>query len=188
MNLKGEWSADVTYSVGDVVRYSNGNFYQMVCAGKAGVPCADALYWNYLQSPLQECAKMIMDIGAALVGIITDTDAQIRRDVETEFGMVAPEYTKTTYSKGDIVKHEGKLYEAKQNIGTAEDWTAAHWDEITVGGQLTALNAAAATIPTNISNEAITLSTATADYLVTVDDSGDDPELAVTAITEEGDS
>ena len=43
-------------------------------------------------------------------------------------------------------------------------------------------------IPGNISNEAITLSTETADYLITVDDSGDTPELVVTAITEEGES
>lgn len=45
-----------------------------------------------------------------------------------------------------------------------------------------------AKIPDNISDEAITLSTETADYLVTVDDSGDTPELTVTAIEEEGDS
>lgn len=43
----------------------------------------------------------------------------------------------------------------------------------------------AATIPNNINNEAITLSTDTADYLITVDDSGDTPELEVTAIEEE---
>ena len=41
-------------------------------------------------------------------------------------------------------------------------------------------------IPKNINDEAITLSTETADYLITVDDSGDTPELAVTAIEEEG--
>lgn len=112
MTLKGEWSAETTYSVGDVVRYSNGNFYNMVRPGKAGVPCADALYWNILPSPLQECAKMILDITASI-------DSKI---------------------------------------------------------------------PTNISDEAITLKTDDGEYLITVDDSGDDPELAVTAITEEGDS
>ena len=43
----------------------------------------------------------------------------------------------------------------------------------------------AASIPDNISDEAITLSTETADYLITVDDSGETPELEVTAIEEE---
>ena len=109
MTLKGEFNSGTTYAVGDVVRYSNGLFYQLLRPCKAGTPCADALFWNYLQSPLQECAKMIMDIAATIT----------------------------------------------------------------------------ATIPTNISDEAITLSTETADYLITVDDSGDTPELTVTAIEEE---
>ena len=96
--------------------------------------------------------------------------------------MIAPEYTKTTYSKGDVRTHNGKLYVAKQNISPAEDWTAAHWDETTVA----ALNATTmAAIPDNINDEAVTLSTETADYLITVDDSGDTPELTVTKITEE---
>jgi hypothetical protein len=43
-------------------------------------------------------------------------------------------------------------------------------------------------IPTNISNEAITLSTETGDYLITVDDSGETPELAVTLIEEEAET
>ena len=42
-----------------------------------------------------------------------------------------------------------------------------------------------ARIPQNISDEAITLKTDDGEYLITVDDSGDTPELAVTAIEEE---
>ena len=42
------------------------------------------------------------------------------------------------------------------------------------------------TIPDNINDEAITLSTETGDYLITVDDSGDTPDLAVTLIEDEG--
>jgi hypothetical protein len=110
MTLKGEWSGDVTYSVGDVARYPNGNFYQLVRPCKAGTPCADALFWNYLPSPLQECVKMIMDMVAGI--------------------------------------------EAK--------------------------------IPTNIDDEAITLKTETGEYVITVDDSGDEPELVVTADETEG--
>ena len=179
MTLKGEWSAETTYSVGDVVRYSNGNFYNMVRPGKSGVPCADALYWNILPSPLQECAKMIMDMGSAI-------KEEVETDFDSDFGMVAAEYSKTTYSKGDIVRHDGKLYKAKQNIGTAEDWTASHWDEITVSGELVSLNAAAATIPTNIDDESIVLKSGDNEYLVTVDASGDDPEVVATLIEEEG--
>ena len=40
-------------------------------------------------------------------------------------------------------------------------------------------------IPDNINDEAITLKTDDGEYLITVDDSGETPDLAVTEITEE---
>lgn len=49
---------------------------------------------------------------------------------------IAPEYTKTTYAKNQLVMHEGKLYYAKAAIGTAENWTASHWQETTIAGVL----------------------------------------------------
>lgn len=43
--------------------------------------------------------------------------------------VVAPEYRSTaTYTRGDFVIYAGHLYRAKQNITTAEPFTAAHWD------------------------------------------------------------
>ena len=121
MKLKGEWSSGTVYDVEDVVRYSDNKFYTLLRPCKAGTPCADALYWNPLQDPLAQCAKMIMDM--------SDT------------------------------------------INTSIQFVAA-------------------LIPRNISDEAITLKgSEDAESLITVDDSGDTPELAVTLIEpeEEGD-
>ena len=42
-------------------------------------------------------------------------------------------------------------------------------------------------VPKNIDDQGITLKTDDGEYLITVDDSGDTPELEVTAIEEEGD-
>lgn len=175
MTLKGEWSSGTAYVAGDVMRYPNGIFYQCVKNAKAGTPCPDALYFNPLPSPLQEVAKMTMDM-------IASTNTKMAADIDSSLAIIAPEYTKTTYSKGAIRKHEGKLYKAKQNINTAESWKSSHWQEITVAEVLVSLNTAVATIPTNISSSAVTLTTATASYNVTVDDSGEAPELAVTAV------
>lgn len=50
---------------------------------------------------------------------------------------IAPEYDKTkTYLKDALVIYDGKLYAAKANIGTAEAWTAAHWEERTVAAAI----------------------------------------------------
>lgn len=35
----------------------------------------------------------------------------------------------STYTAGTFCTHDGKLYRCKQDIGTAEAWTAAHWEE-----------------------------------------------------------
>ena len=50
---------------------------------------------------------------------------------------LAPEYDKTaTYAKDALVIYEGELYAAKQNIGTAEAWTAAHWEKRTIAAAI----------------------------------------------------
>lgn len=49
---------------------------------------------------------------------------------------IAPEYSKKTYAKNELTMHEGKLYYAKSAIGTAENWTASHWQETTLAGVL----------------------------------------------------
>lgn len=49
---------------------------------------------------------------------------------------IAPEYTKKTYVKNELTMHDGKLYYAKAAIGTAENWTASHWQETTLAGVL----------------------------------------------------
>jgi len=48
------------------------------------------------------------------------------------------------------------------------------------------LKTAVASIPTNIDDENIVLKSGDNEYLITVDDSGDDPELSVTLIEDEG--
>ena len=109
MKLQGTYDPGTSYSVGDVVKCSDGYFYYLFKTCAAGTTPTDSLYWNRLEEPLATCAEMIMSFGSGL--------------------------------------------EAK--------------------------------IPTNISDEAITLKTDDGEYIVTVDDSGDDPELAVTKVEEE---
>ena len=113
MTLKGEWNDGTSYSQGDVVRYSNGTIYICVRDCGAGTPCADALYFNPLSSPLCECAKMILD-------------------------------------------SQGSLATAIQNV--------------------------AESIPTNIDDDSIVLKSGDNEYLVSVDATGDTPELAVELI------
>lgn len=96
----------------------------------------------------------------------------------------------TDYSNGDVVVFtDGIPYVAIIDPPTG---TTPHdrmyWNRLDqpLSEIVTMFHGAFSTIPDNINDEAITLKTETADYLITVDDSGDTPELVVTAIEEEG--
>lgn len=97
----------------------------------------------------------------------------------------------TTYDVGDVVRYtDGNIY--RLAIACAAGITpidTMYWCKVS---QIVAVAAgfaldAMALVPNNISDEAITLKTETGEYLITVDDSGDTPELDVTAIEEEAD-
>ena len=93
------------------------------------------------------------------------------------------------YSVGDVVRYEGVMYHMQKpcKAGISPHDTL-YWGRTGDQEVLSMMTDIYNAIPDNISAEAITLSTETADYLVTVDDSGDTPELTVTEIEEEGDS
>lgn len=53
---------------------------------------------------------------------------------------IAAEYSEeATYHTGDICISGGNLYKAKQDINATEAFTAGHWEEITIGHELTAI-------------------------------------------------
>ena len=110
MKLKGDWDSTVTYSVGNVVRFTDGNIYHLQRPCDAGVPPVNTLYWGMLGQDLAAAVCLILD----------------------------------------------------------------------------AVEMVMAKVPTNINDEAIVLKgTDDAEYLVTVDDSGETPELSVELIEEE---
>ena len=121
MKLKGNYSGETTYDVGDVVMYTDGVSYHLQKPCKAGTLPVDTLYWGRVSQPICEAVKLILDA----------------MEIED-----------------------------------------------------TALGTVAASIPTNLSEDALVLKSSTAssekEFIITVDDDG---ELTATEITEEeGDS
>ena len=101
----------------------------------------------------------------------------------------------TDYEAGDVVVFTDNVaYVAVKNPPAGAIPHDTHfWNRVDQPLQETVImfkgmfESIANSVPKNIDDEAITLKTETADYLITVDDSGDTPELEVTAIEEEGD-
>ena len=61
MKLIGDWASDATYNTGDVLRYSNGEVYQLLKACKAGTPPTETLYWNKVGQDVAQAVKLILD-------------------------------------------------------------------------------------------------------------------------------
>lgn len=70
-----------------------------------------------------------------IIGVHNDT-VDVYDKVKAAAAIFAAPYDSTaTYAAGDQCTHDGRWYVANQAISTAEDWTAAHWTELNVGGQ-----------------------------------------------------
>lgn len=102
----------------------------------------------------------------------------------------------TDYSAGDVVVFTDNVaYVAVKDppAGTIPHDTH-FWNRVDQPLQETVImfkgmfESIANSVPKNIDDQGITLKTDDGEYLITVDDSGDTPELEVTAIEEEGDS
>lgn len=61
MKLKGNYSDDVTYNVGDVVKYSDDVVYLMQHPCPAGVPPVETRYWGRVGDSLNDIVLMVMD-------------------------------------------------------------------------------------------------------------------------------
>lgn len=71
------------------------------------------------------------------VAVYTELQKYVQSDV------LAPEYSaSTTYKAGQYVWYSGNVYRCKTDISTAEAWTAAHWQLVKIGDELTSLKSA----------------------------------------------
>ena len=54
-----------------------------------------------------------------------------------------------TYAVGDYCLHDGSLYKCSTAISSPEAWTAGHWTQIKITGELSALNGKITTFESN---------------------------------------
>lgn len=103
----------------------------------------------------------------------------------------------TTYAVGDVVIYEDTVYWLQNPCAAGTDpkdtryWGYLNQEAseivIMLSDTIAELMEAIAGIPKNIDDESILLKSGDNEYLITVDDSGEDPELTVTLVEEEGD-
>ena len=126
-----------------------GDYYQM---GSPGSPNAAILQnilgaENELRDPQSEneaLLKLIYEDGQLINQEAIERCEAAQEACEQTAAAVASHtaavYDSTkTYAVGDYVVYDGALYKCTTAVTTAEEWTAAHWTETTVGEELTGL-------------------------------------------------
>ncbi|MBP5248621.1 MAG: hypothetical protein J6Y20_10225 [Lachnospiraceae bacterium] len=82
MKLKGNYNSGVSYSVGDIVKHSDGFVYILQKPAPAGTDPKDVLYWNMLHQSLADAVVLIVD---ALVIAQDAAQAAAQSEVEKYF-------------------------------------------------------------------------------------------------------
>ena len=60
--------------------------------------------------------------------------------LEDDVAAIVPVFNYSeSYSKGDLVRYNSKLYKAKQNIAAKTAWNASNWEEVTIANELRSL-------------------------------------------------
>lgn len=85
---------------------------------------------------------IIDDINKAVSGKAAASSTTTSLNGKADLTLLAPAYSnKSTYNEGDLVTYSKKLYRAKADIETAESWTSAHWEQVTLAEVIAALGA-----------------------------------------------
>ena len=102
MTLKGDYSAEVTYSAGDVVRY--GDMGYVAKESVTGIPPTMDLYWRRLDQDLWDVVDMILDVAALNV---SDTAISLKGESETEYLITVDESGETPELSVTAIEEDG---------------------------------------------------------------------------------
>jgi hypothetical protein len=104
MKLKGDYSSGTSYSLGDVVRYTDGVTYHLLHPCPAGTPPVDTRYWG----KTSQIINAIVDLCLDAVDMANSDDVALEDDL-----------TQSTAGKKALDAHQGKVLKEliPDNIG-----------------------------------------------------------------------
>ena len=104
MKLKGDYSSGTSYSIGDVVRYTDGVTYHLLHPCPAGIPPVDTRYWG----KTSQIINAIVDLCLDAVDMANSDDVALEDDL-----------TQSTAGKKALDAHQGKVLKQYIDANTA---------------------------------------------------------------------
>lgn len=140
---KQQWIAEIA---GASTNASNTEAYAKGTRGGEAVASDDPAYHNNAKYYNEQAA---LEKASAQAAAATASAAY-------NVNLLAANYDATkTYAVGDHVIYSGGYYRCNTAITTAEAWTAAHWTQLTLGGEITGLKSASVSYKGTIQNAGI---------------------------------
>ncbi len=133
IRLAPAFSTSTAYTAGQYVT-NNGIVYRFTSDHAAGA-------WN-------SSHVVATDLGDELSSV------NVTIDRKANFAVIAHKYYPASYAVGDHVIYDDDYYECNTAISTPEEWTAAHWTQLTVGEELSSLNGAISNITSASASDA----------------------------------
>ena len=123
MKLKGNWKNNVTYSVGDIVLFTDGVVYNLQKPCKAGVTPIDTHYWGRCSAMQAICAKMVLDMEENDIQLEDDLtqEAGGKKALDAHQGYVLKGMIPDNISEDSIVLNSSTPDSTKQFIITVDD-------------------------------------------------------------------
>lgn len=73
----------------------------------------------------------------ALISVINSNMDKVDAEAGRARGNIAANYsTSSAYDVGDLCIYQGNLYRCNTAIASGEEWTAAHWTQVNIAGEL----------------------------------------------------
>lgn len=106
MELKGNYNAETSYSVGDVVLHTDGVVYNLLHPCPAGTPPVDTRYWGRTSQVINDIVKLCMNA----VDMANSDDVKLEDDL-----------TQTTKGKKALDAHQGYVLKGLIDAITVPD-------------------------------------------------------------------
>ena len=119
MKLRGVWSDQIAYNVGDVVEHSDGEVYKLNHPATSGTPPTNTLYWGKVGQPTADIARFVLDM--------MEVEAQNNADISG--------HIPSNVSENAIVLNSSTEDSDKQFIITVDDDGDLTATEITEEGE-----------------------------------------------------
>lgn len=83
MKLRGTYNSAITYNVGDVVKYANGNVYHLISAAPAGTAPTETRFWGQVdQQHQKETAIFALDVLEIMEAAMNDVQDELTDAIE----------------------------------------------------------------------------------------------------------